>query len=169
MNFRASAVAVCLLAVAAVGCGTATASSSAGGAQSTASPVHPTASSSCQDPAGDGLTLASNGKTYCVRVGERFTVSLRGTVASPWLAPLASSVVLRAVPNGAFSLAAGLAGGSFAAARPGQAFITSLRPPCAGPVTQKNEAQPKHPVPRIYPLHSCTPQRRFMVTIVVLR
>jgi hypothetical protein len=174
MNIRSSAVAVCLLAVAAAGCGTVTASSPAPGARTTAPPVHPAAPattgapSGCQHPAGGELTLASNGKTYCVRVGERFEVYLRGTVASPWLAPLASSVVLRAVPNGAFSLVAGLTGGSFAAVRPGQAFITSLRPPCAGPITQRNEAQPKYPLPRTYPLHSCTPQRRFIVTIVVL-
>ena len=87
MNFRSRAVAACILAVAAAGCGTVTASSSPGGAQTTTGPpVHPTASataakqsqapgivnastgapSSCQHPAGDVLTLAGNGKAYCI-------------------------------------------------------------------------------------------------------
>jgi hypothetical protein len=189
MNFRSSAVAACLLAVAAAGCGTVTASSSAGGAQTTtAAPVHPTASatatrqspapgvvnastgapSSCQHPAAGVLTLASNGKTYCVKVGQKFDVYLRGTVASRWLEPLASSNVIRPVPNGALSLVAGLTGASFAGARPGQVLITSLRPPCAGAITQKNEAEPKFAVPKTYPLHACAPQRRFSVTLIVV-
>ena len=189
MNFRSSAVAACLLAVAAAGCGTVTASSSAGGAPTTtARPAHPAVSatatrqspapgvvnastgapSNCQPLAGGVLTLASNGKTYCVRVGEKFVVYLRGTVASQWLAPLASSNAIRPVPNGALSLVAGLTGASFAGARPGQVFITSLRPPCAGAIVQKNEAEPAFPLPKTYPLHACAPQRRFIVTLVVL-
>jgi len=90
-------------------------------------------------------------------------------VASPWLVPLASSDALKPVPNGAFSLAAGLTGASFAAARPGQVLITSLRPPCAGAITQKNEAEPASPLPKTYPLHACAPQRRFSVTVIVVR
>lgn len=190
MNFRSSAVAACLMAAAAAGCGTVTASSSsAGGAPTTtARPAHPAVSatatrqspapgvvnastgapSNCQPLAGGVLTLASNGKTYCVRVGEKFDVFLRGTVASQWLAPLASSNVIRPVPNGALSLVAGLTGASFAGARPGQVFITSLRPPCAGAIVQKNEAEPAFPLPKTYPLHACAPQRRFIVTLVVL-
>jgi hypothetical protein len=193
MNLRSTGLAACLVAAAtaaAAGCGTVTASSSAGGAQTTtASPVHPSASatatrqgsapgivnastgapSSCQHPAGEVLTLASNGKTYCIKVGEKFDVYLRGTVASRWLVPLASSDVIKAAPNGALSLVAGLTGASFAGARPGQVFITSLRPPCAGAITQKNEAEPAFPLPKTYPLHACALQRRFSVTVVVLR
>jgi hypothetical protein len=188
MNVRSSGVAICLLAVAAAGCGTVTPSSSAGGTQTTAAPVHPTASataarqspapgvsnastgvpSSCQHPAGDVLTLASNGKTYCIKVGEKFDVYLRGTVASRWLVPLASSDAIKPAPNGALSLVAGLTGASFAGARPGQVFITSLRPPCAGAITQKNEAEPAFPLPKTYPLHACAPQRRFSVTVIVV-
>jgi hypothetical protein len=188
MNFRSSGVAACLLAAVTAGCGTATASSTAGGAHPTTSAVHATASAAstrqsqapsalnastdapngCQRPAGDVLTLASNGKTYCVKVGEKFDVYLRGTVASRWLVPLASSDVIKPVPNGALSLVAGLTGESFAGVRSGRVFITSLRPPCPGALTQKNEVEPAFPVPKTYPLHACAPQRRFSVTVIVV-
>ena len=191
MNIRSSGVAACLLAAVTAGvtagCGTVTASSSGGGPTPTGSGVHATASatparpsrasgtpsagtgvsSSCQQPAGGVLTLASNGKTYCVRVGEHFAVYLRGTVSSPWLAPLPSSNVIVGVPDGALSLVAGLTGGSFAGARPGRVLITSIRPPC-GMIIDKNEAQPKFPVPKVYPLRSCAPERRFSVSIIVV-
>jgi hypothetical protein len=195
MNFRSSGVAACLLAAVTAGCGTVTASSSGGGAHPTTSAVHASASAvhasasaasvrqsqapsalnastgvppGCQHPAGDVLTLASNGKTYCIKVGQKFDVYLRGTVASRWLAPLASSDAIKPIPNGAFSLVAGLTGASFAGVRPGHVFITSLRPPCAGAITQKNEAEPAFPVPKTYPLHACAPQRRFSVTVIVV-
>jgi len=187
MNFRWSGLAACLVVVLA-GCGTVTASSSGGAAHPTASPLPATASASaatepsqtpsassagaqsgCQRLAGGTLTLASNGKTYCVRVGERFEVYLRGTVASPWLEPLASSNVIVAVPNGMLSLVAGLTGESFAGARPGTVLITSVRMPCAGAVVQKNEAEPRGPVPKTYRLGACAPDRRFIVSIIVLR
>ena len=188
MNFRSSGAAACFLAAVTAGCGTVTASSSGGGAHPTTAVVHPTASavstrqsqassalnastsapSGCQRPAGDVLTLASNGKTYCVKVGETFDVSLRGTVASRWLVPLASSDAIKPVPNGALSLIAGLTGESFAGVRSGRVFITSLRPPCTGAFAQKNEIEPAFPLPKTYPLHACAPQRRFSVTVVVV-
>jgi hypothetical protein len=189
MNVRSSGMVICLLAVVAAGCGTVTASSPVGGVQTTtAHPAHPAGSATaasqspapgivsastgvppgCQHPAGDVLTLASNGKTYCIKVGQKFDVYLRGTVASRWLAPLASSDAIKPIPNGAFSLVAGLTGASFAGVRPGHVFITSLRPPCAGAITQKNEAEPAFPVPKTYPLHACAPQRRFSVTVIVV-
>lgn len=175
MNFRSSGVAACLLAAVTAGCGTVTASSSGGGAHSTRQSQAPSAlnatteaPSGCQRPAGDVLTLASNGKTYCVKVGEKFDVYLRGTVASRWLVPLASSGVIKPVPNGVLSLIAGLTGESFAGVRPGRVFITSLRPPCTGAMTQKNEVEPAFPLPKTYPLHACAPQRRFSVMVVVL-
>ena len=166
MNFRSSGLVACLLAAVTAGCGTATASSPAAGAHTTASSTG--VPSRCQHPAGDVLTLASSGKTYCIKVGEKFDVYLRGTVASRWLAPLASTDAIKPVPNGALSLVAGLTGASFAGARPGQVFITSLRPPCAGAITQKNEAEPAFPLPKTYPLHACAPQRRFSVTVIVV-
>ena len=178
--------ATCLVAVVIVGCGTVVASSSAGGAHPAVSAVHASAVSAqqsqaasalnasvsartaCRHPANGVLTLASNGKTYCVKVGEKFSVYLRGTVASRWLVPLASSDVIKPVPNGALSLIAGLTGESFAGVRPGQVLITSLRPPCAGPITQKNEFEPSDVLPRVYPLRVCAPKRRFSVTVIVL-
>jgi hypothetical protein len=196
MNRLSIGLATCLVAAVTVGCGTVTASSSGGGAhptvtagQATASAVHATAAaaatkqsqapgtvpattgarSGCQHLANDTtLTLASNGRSYCIGVGEHFNVYLRGTVASRWLEPLASSGVIAPVPNGALSLAAGLTGESFAGKRPGQVLITSLRPPCAGALTQKNEVEPAFPLPKTYPLHACSPPRRFFVTIVVV-
>jgi hypothetical protein len=188
MNFRSSGAAIGLLAAVTVavtaGCGTVSAPPSGGGAHSTASAVPATAASpgltpsamnagagarsGCPRPAGGTLTLASNGRTYCVRVGERFDVYLRGTVASPWLEPLASSNVIVPVANGALSLAAGLTGESFAGSRPGQVLITSVRAPCAGALMQKNEAEPAGPVPKTYRLGACAPQRRFSVTVIVL-
>jgi hypothetical protein len=182
MNFRSSGVAAGLLAVVVTGCATAPASSPGPGAHPTGPAASATtqtqspsvvtattaAPSGCQRSANDTLTLASNGKTYCVRVGEHFDVYLRGTVASPWLEPLASTNVIVGVPNGALSLVAGLTGASFAGARPGRVLITSLRPPCAGAITQKNEAEPKFPLPKTYPLHACAPQRRFSVTVIVV-
>jgi len=188
MNFRSSGLAACLVVAVTAGCGTATASSSGGGAQPTASPLHATASataagpsqtpgasntgaqSGCQHLANDTtLTVASSGRTYCIRVGERFNVYLRGTLASRWLEPLASSNVIAAVPNGMLSLVAGLTGESFAGARPGTVLITSVRLPCPGAVVQKNEAEPKGPVPKTYRLTACAPQHRFSVSIIVLR
>ena len=188
MTFRSSALAACLLAAVTAGCGTVTASSSGAGTHPTASAVHAIASVTAtkQSPApgalstgtaappgcryvAAALTLASNGKTYCVRVGEKFSVYLRGTVASRWLEPLASSDVLKGVPNGALSLAAGLTGASFAGVRPGRVFVSSIRPPCAGVITQKNELKPAFSLPKIYPLHACALQRRFIVTLIVVR
>jgi hypothetical protein len=198
MNFRWSGLAACLLAVVTAGCGTVTASSAGGGAhptatagQGTASAGHATGSaaatrqsqapsavnastgarsgSGCQHLANDfTLTLASNGGTYCIGVGEHFNVYLRGTLASRWLVPLASSNVIVGAPNGAMSLIAGLTGASFAGARPGRVLITSVRPPCSAAVGGKNEIEPYGPLPKTYPLRSCAPQRRFSVTVIVL-
>ena len=196
MNFRSSGVAACLLAAVTAGCGTVTASSSGGGAHSTTPAVPAPASAAratgsevstrqslapsalttstgvppgCQRPAGDVLTLASNGKTYCVKVGEKFDVYLRGTVASRWLVPRVSGNALVGAPNGALSLIAGVTGASFRAARPGRVLITSVRPPCQVAISGKNEAEPASSVPTTYPLRSCAPSRRFSVVIVVTR
>jgi hypothetical protein len=173
---RSIVIAACLVAVATAGCGAVPATgagahpaTSPGHTQEPASvPASTAPGSACQSPADDTLTLASNGKTYCLRVGEHLDVYLRGTVARPWLEPLASSDVLVSVPNGVFSLVAGLTGASFAAARPGQVLITSIRSPCSAATISKNEAEPARPVPRVYPLGFCPPQGRFSVSITVV-
>jgi hypothetical protein len=115
------------------------------------------------------ITTASNGKTYCVRVGEQVEVQLRGSVSSMWLEPLASSNVLTPVPNGELSLVAGLTEEFFAAARPGQVLITSVRPPCQFDIPQwkMGGILPDNPVPKTYPLRFCAPAHRLSVSILV--
>src|SRR5260370_1453221 len=64
---------------------------------------------------------------------------------------------------------AGATQGSFAAVRPGQAFVTSVRPPCQTTISGgKNELEPNDQIPRSYPLRLCPPANRFSVTIVVV-
>jgi hypothetical protein len=122
-------------------------------------------------PQGLVITLAGNGKTYCVRVGEKLDVYLHGTVASMWLEPLASSNVLTPVPNGELSLVAGLTEEFFAAARTGQVLITSVRPPCQFDIPQWKTGggiEPAFPVPKTYPLRFCAPAHRLSVSILVI-
>jgi hypothetical protein len=189
MNFRSVGVAICFVAVAAVGCGTAHASQPGAGAHTTAAAVHPSASAtaakrsqvssaaiastavpaSCRHLAGKSLTLtlASKGKTICVRVGTHLHVYLQGTRSQPWKEPVATGHALSGIPNGAFSLPVGITAASYAAVRPGQSLIVSIRPPCRAPV--KNEVEPAFPLPGPYPIRVCTPDRVFVVTVIVLR
>lgn len=176
MNVRSAGLGACLLAVVAAGCGTVTASApGAGGPPATHSPAPSTsaagtgAPSSCQRPAGDTVTLAGNGKSYCVRIGERLDVYLQGSLSRPWLVPLASSDALVPVPNGGMSLPVGLTGESFAAARPGRVLITSIRRPCTAAMMGKNQAEASVSLPRVYPLGFCPPPGRFSVSVTVLR
>jgi hypothetical protein len=116
------------------------------------------------------ITLASNEKTYCVRIGDKLNVYLRGTDANPWLRPLVSSDALMPIPNPALTLASGVVGASFAAIRPGQVVMTSVRPPCQVTIPLgKGDLEPAFPVPRTYPLRFCAPAHRFSASIVVLR
>lgn len=166
MNRMTMGFAACLAAAVTAGCGTVTASQAPGSASH-----GPAAGCPGGVPAQAlTITLAGNGKTYCVRVGEKLDVYLHGTVASMWLEPLASSSALRPGPDGARSLARGLTGASFAAARPGQVLITSVRPPCQFGIARWKQGglEPASPLPRTYPLRSCSPQRRFSTTIIVV-
>ena len=179
MNVRSAGLGACLLAVVIAGCGTVTAPAPGAGGHPAASATHAQAPStpaagtgvpsSCHTPADDTVTLAANGKNYCVRVGERLNVYLRGTLSRPWLVPLASSDVLVPVPNGAMSLPAGLTGESFAAARPGRVLITSIRRPCTAAMMGKNQAEASASLPRVYPLGFCPPPGRFSISVTVLR
>jgi hypothetical protein len=115
------------------------------------------------------ITMAGDGKTYCVRVSRQVEVQLRGTRSSHWLAPLASSNALRAVPHGELSLVAGLTEEWFTAVRPGQVLITAVRPPCQGSIWKRESGiEPADPLPQVYPLRACAPERRFSVSIVVV-
>jgi len=187
-------LAACLVAGVTAGCGTVTASQPVTGGHATAGghagPATATATrgpagtppassrtsagapSGCRGAAAGGqilsITMASNGKTYCARLGEQVVVRLRGTLSSPWLRPLASSSVLTSVPNGELSVVAGLTEGWFAGVRPGQVFITSVRPPCQVAIPRKGDLEPGFPVPESYPLRYCAAEPRFSVLIVVV-
>ena len=79
------------------------------------------------------LTNADNGRSVCVRRGTAVQVYLRGTQAGRWSAIHASSGVLQPHANGHLLLALGVTGGSFIAAHPGTASLTSTRLVCPTP------------------------------------
>ena len=79
------------------------------------------------------LTNTDNGRSVCVRRGTAVRVYLRGTQASRWSAIHASSGVLQPHANGHLLLALGVTGGSFIAAHPGTASLTSTRLVCPTP------------------------------------
>lgn len=190
MNVRRMGMAICFVAVATVGCRTAHASQPGAGAHTTASAAYSSASAtaakrnqvsraeiastaapaSCPHVTGKSLvlTLASNRKTICLRVGTHMDVYLQGTRSQPWQEPVATGHVLTGIPNGAFSLPVGVTAASYAAVRPGKSLITSVRPPCTGSRAGKNELEPSGPVPG-HPIRVCAPDRVFVVTIIVTR
>ncbi len=175
---------ICLAAVVTGGCGTVPASHS-GSTAHAAVPNHGTqpgastaraaagSPSGCQSAAPTGpaartvvITLAGNAETYCVRVGDKLHVDLRGTGSDPWLRPLISGNALVAIPTGV--MAKGVTRASFAAVRPGRVTVTSVRPPCHVAVpTAKNEFEPGFPLPKVYPLRSCPPGHRFSALVIV--
>jgi hypothetical protein len=182
-------LAICLAAVVTGGCGTVSASHSGStvhaaapakaanhGTQpgaSTARAAGAGSSSGCQSPAPAGLTgktfvitLAGNAETYCVRVGDKLRVDLRGTDSDPWLRPLISGNALVAMPSAV--MAEGVTRASFAAIRPGRVTVTSVRPPCQVVVPRtKNEFEPGFPLPKVHPLRSCPPGHRFSALVIV--
>lgn len=195
MRGVSAGLAACLVAAVTAGCGTAAGSqpgsaartatagqtsgagasganpARSGTAASTAGPAETGMPSGCQGQAARSLviTLAGNGRTYCVRVGGKVTVSLRGTAGNLWLRPLTSSGALTPSAQGTLAPARGVTGASFDAVRPGQALLTSVRPPCEVKFPlQKGDLEPAFPVPRTYPLRLCAPDHRFRASIVVL-
>ena len=180
---------ICLAAVATGGCGTVPAPHSASGAHtavpakatnhgtqpgvSTAGPASAGLSSGCQSPAGRTaktlvITLAGNAETYCLRVGDKLHVDLRGTDSAAWLRPLVSSNELVPIPGDV--MAKGVTGASFAAVQPGRVIVTSVRLPCQVAVpTAKSELEPGFPLPTVYPLRSCPPGHRFSALVIVRR
>lgn len=170
-------LAACLVAV---GCGSATAPQAGSAPAATGTATTGTAttgtggSSGCQvrAPAAGALTitLAGNGKTYCVRVGGTLRVYLRGTPSSTWLRPAASSAALVPAPDPAGMLARGVTGASFTAARPGKVLVTSVRPPCNLKFPMgKGDLQPSDTAPTTYPLRLCPVGQRFSASIIVQR
>ena len=182
---------ICLAAVVTGGCGTVPTSHSGSTAHaaapakaanhgtqpgaSTARAAAAGSSSGCQSPAPTGLTaktfvitLAGNAETYCVRVGDKLHVDLRGTDSDPWLRPSISGNALAAISN--VVMAKGVTRASFAAVRAGRVMVTSVRPPCQVAVpTAKSEFEPGFPLPKVYPLRSCPPGHRFSTLVIVRR
>ena len=141
---RISAVLAGLAVVVTAGCGSARAAATG----------HPTPP--CLG-AGNVITQADSGKTYCVRVGDQVTVILHSSQKDRWRAPLASGHVLKGVPNGAGALVVGATGAWYKATRPGRSVLTSVRPPCRAAANSAGTA---------YPVGSCAVKDRFTVTIV---
>jgi hypothetical protein len=185
---------ICLTAAVMVGCGTIPAPQSGSGARtavpanaadhgtqpgaSTTGPASVGSSSGCQSPAPAGIhepaattvviTLAGNAETYCVRVGDRLRVDLRGTGSDPWLRPLVSGDALAPIPGAV--TAGAVTSASFAAVQPGRVTLTSVRPPCQVAVPSgKNELEPGFPLPKAYPLKSCPAGHRFSALVIVQR
>src|SRR5215831_14786910 len=145
MHGSSAGVAACAVAAFAVGCGAAPVVEPAHGAPG-ATPTR-TVNLGQSDIAADGplgiqarrgcqgttagpadrtivITLAGNGRRYCVRVGDKLRVSLSATGTSQWQEPLVSGGGAVVTAPGAASTSAGGTQGSFAAARPGQAIMT---------------------------------------------
>jgi hypothetical protein len=116
------------------------------------------------------ITLAGNGKRYCVRVGDTLRVFLRAKGTSQWLQPLVTGGGAVVTAPGATTTPAGVTQGSFAAARPGQAIMSSVLPPCQYtlPII-KNVFEPADPLPTTNIRRACPPDHRFSALIIVLR
>jgi hypothetical protein len=187
-------LAICLAAAVTVGCGTVPAPRSGSGTHtavpaktanlgtqpgaSAAGPASAGSSSGCKSAAPAGtreptpktlvITLAGNAETYCVRVGDKLRVDLRGTASNPWLRPLASGDALVPIPGAV--TAGAVTSASFAAVLPGRVTVTSVRPPCQVAVPSgKSELEPAFPLPKVYPLKSCPPGHRFSALVIVRR
>jgi len=186
MRGISAAIAACAIAAVAVGCGSVrapragaaahpAASARAGGP--TTNPGGPAgAASGCAGvaPARRAgatvvITLAGNGKTYCVRVGDTLRVDLRAPGSGAWLRPLVSGSALVPVKDAVPTPALGVTSASFAALRPGQVIMTSVRLPCHIAIGAKGGLEPAFPLPKIYPLRFCAPGHRFSVWIIVRR
>lgn len=105
------------------------------GARTTAV-VQPAGSSGCVTPKLTAqsktftITEKDNGKTYCVIAGTSMFVFLHSGPTRMWLPIHASSAVLQPRPSGIFTLARGVTGGYYLAARLGHATLVSSRLPC---------------------------------------
>lgn len=194
MRGRSAGLAACAVAAFAVGCGTApvvdpmyTAPAPAPAPARTVKPgrsgiaadgplgvrVRP----GCQGATAAGpagrtimITLAGNGKRYCVRVGDTLRVFLRARGTSRWLQPLASGEGAVVTASGATTTRAGVTQGLFAAVRPGQAIMTSVLPPCQYTVPiSKNVFEPADPLPTTNIRRACAPDHRFSALIIVVR
>ncbi|MDR3033834.1 MAG: hypothetical protein LBV78_12145 [Kitasatospora sp.] len=188
MRGSSAGLVACTVAAFAVGCATAPAAEPAHSAPTATRTVHTGQSDIAADgplgvrvrpgcqatTAGPGgrtvvITLAGNGKRYCVRVGDRLRVSLPARGTSRWQQPLVSGGAVVTAP-GAASTPARATLGSFTAARPGQVTMTSVLPPCQYTVPlRKNAFEPADPLPTTQLRRVCPPGHHFSALIIVLR
>lgn len=171
---------ICLMTAVTVGCGEVSAShpgSASSGSASSGSASAAAASPGCPGsvsagPAGETLTitLVGNDKTYCVRVGDKLLLSLRSTEVDPWQAPRMSGSALTPVSGAVPAPANGITGASYVAVRPGEAGVTSVRPPChtSLPPPGKGGLQPGV-ASELYPIRDCPRGYLFTASIIVVR
>lgn len=101
----------------------------------------------CRDgrPATAGRTLRvsvdDNRQSFCVNRGTTVLVYLKGSQGHKWALIQASSSALQSIANAHLQLAAGVTGASFAAAHPGTAIITSVRPVCGSQPPQADTSR----------------------------
>jgi hypothetical protein len=76
------------------------------------------------------ITAADSAMSFCVTRGTNVTVFLMGSPGRKWSPIQATGGVLRPSANGEMTLALGVTGASFEAARIGTAYIMSARPDC---------------------------------------
>jgi hypothetical protein len=189
MRGRSAGVAACAVAAFAAGCGTARVAEPAHSASAPARTVRPGQSDitadgplgvrarpRCQSGTAGAtgrtvvITLAGNGKRYCVRAGGKLLVSLAARGASRWQQPLVSGGGAVVTAPGATSTPAGGTLGSFVAVRSGQVTMISVLPPCQYTVpVQKNAFEPADPLPTTHLRRACPPDHRFRAMIIVLR
>jgi hypothetical protein len=185
MRGNSAGIAACAAAVFAAGCGTAAAAGPAHSAPAPATTVSPGGSGIAGGPlavrarpgcqattAGHAvvITLAGNGKRYCVRVGDKLRVSLPATGTGQWQQPLVTGGGAVVTAPGAASTPAEGTRGSFAAMQPGRATMTSVLPPCQYTVpVHKNAFEPADPLPTAHLPRACPPGHRFSALIIVLR
>jgi hypothetical protein len=189
MRGSSAGVVACAVAAFAAGCGMAPVAEPAHSASAPARTVHPGQSDIAADgalgvrarpgcqgatagPAGRTvvITLAGNGKSYCVRVGDKLRVSLAARGTSRWQQPLVSGGGAVVTAPGAASTPAGGTVGSFAAVRSGQVTMISVLPPCQYTVpVRKNAFEPADPLPTTHLHQACPPDHRFRALIIVLR
>lgn len=116
----------CILTMAAAGGASVTASTAA----ASVVPAPATAAAHCAERSAT-ITLANNNKTLCVTAGTIITVLLRGPSGSNWERITTNSSVLAPRIHTQPKAQAGVTGAEFVAARPGKAFVSSIRFVCS--------------------------------------
>ena len=106
------------------------------------------------------VTVADNGKTFCVATGTVVEVFLRGTPSNMWQPIYSGSPVLAPRPDPRMALQIGVTRAAFEAVRPGTAAIASVRYPCRVPPSRVAIASGA--APRV----NCPAVALFRVTLV---